>query len=65
LELDGESILSSEKREEHTVLNLTPGLKVRPLAGRELFLGIGVGLPLTEDQDFDTRVVLSGFNHFR
>lgn len=59
------SLLSSEENEHRTVLNLTPGLKVRPIPGRELLLGIGVGVPLSQDQDFDTRAVLSAFYHFR
>jgi hypothetical protein len=65
LELDGESILSNEEGEEQTTLNLTPGLKVRPLAGQNLLVGIGVGVPLAEDQEFDTRVIISAFYHFR
>lgn len=64
LELDGEAVLSSEEGEEHTVLNLTPGAKVRPFPGRALILGVGAGFPLTSDQDFDTRVIVSAFYHF-
>lgn len=65
LELDGETILSQEQNEEETVVNLTPGIKFRPIAERELLIGLGAGLPLTSRQEFDTRVVVSLFYHFR
>lgn len=64
MELDGESVLSSEEEEGLVVFNLTPSLKVRPFPGRELLIGGAVGAPVTGDQAFDLRAVVSVFYHF-
>jgi hypothetical protein len=63
LELDGEEVLSGEE-EGHSVLNLTPGVKFQPVAGKSLLVGVGVSFPLSNEEDFDTRLVGSVFYHF-
>lgn len=63
LELDGEEVLSGEE-EGHSVLNLTPGVKFRPVAGKSLLVGAGVSFPLSNEEEFDTRLVGSVFYHF-
>lgn len=64
LELDGEEVLSGEEEEGHSVLNLTPGVKFRPVAGNSLLLGVGLSFPLSHEEEFDTRIVGSAFYHF-
>jgi hypothetical protein len=63
LELDGAGGLSGAATERR-VTNLAPGIKVRPLAGSNLSVGLGVSVPLSEDREFDTRLLLSTFYHF-
>ena len=63
LELDGEEIDGGDEN-GHTVVNLTPGLKLQPLRGADLWLGAGVSLPLSPDREFDARVIASLFWHF-
>ena len=63
LELDGEEIQGGEE-DGHTVVNLSPGLKLRPLPNQDLWLGLGVGFPLTSDKEFDARAMVSAFWHF-
>ena len=63
LEFDGESVLSGEESGEQT-WHLTPGVKFAPLGGSTLFLGVGVRLPLTDKQEFDTQMLVSLFYHY-
>ena len=42
----------------------TPGIKLRPLRDADLWLGTGVSVPLTSDEEFDARVIASLFWHF-
>lgn len=49
---------------ERSVLNLAPGLRIRPFPERKLTLGAGASFPLTDDQEFHTRILLSAFYHF-
>lgn len=63
VELDGETVLSGEEEGE-SVVNVTPGLKVRPVADSPLWLGLGLGTPISSNEEFDTRVVGSLFYHF-
>ncbi|MEN8145325.1 MAG: transporter [Gemmatimonadota bacterium] len=62
LELNGEVGLSGDEAGEG-VVSLAPGLKVAPLADRSLFLGVGVSLPLGE-QEVDATLRVSAFYHF-
>jgi len=63
LELDGERVFGGEEA-GHSTAYVTPGLKVSPFATRNLQLGAGVSLPVSDDRDFHTRVVVSVFYHF-
>ena len=63
LEFDGESVLSGEESGEQT-WHLTPGVKFAPVGGSRLFLGVGVRLPLTDKQEFDTQALVSLFYHY-
>lgn len=63
LELDMESALSGEERGE-TVLHLSPGVKVRPIRDSAWWIGVSLGMPLSDREEFDTRALVSGFCHF-
>ena len=63
VELDGTGGLSGEAVGED-VLNLSPGLRFQVLADQPLVLGTSVGFPLTSEETFDTRWVVSAFWHF-
>ena len=62
LEFDGSVVAAGTASE--SILNITPGIKVRPVAGIPLDFGLGVSVPLTSDKAFDTKVIFSGFYHF-
>ncbi|MBW3629328.1 MAG: hypothetical protein KY464_08535 [Gemmatimonadetes bacterium] len=49
---------------EHRVTNFAPGVKVQPFARSNLSFGVGVGIPLTDERDFDARALISAFFHF-
>ena len=63
IEIDGETGLNGLER-GNTVVNLSPGIKFRPLHSEHWQIGAGVGFPITNRKDFNTRVVLSAFYHF-
>ena len=63
IELDGETGLGNPAR-GNTVVNLSPGIKFRPLHSEHWQVGAGIGFPVTNRKDFDTRVVVSAFYHF-
>ena len=63
IEFDGKSGLNGLER-GHTVINLSPGIKFRPLHSEHWQLGAGVGFPITNRHEFNTRVVVSAFYHF-
>ncbi len=52
-----------ETGDSGSVVNLTPGVKVRPMAHSPLLLGLGLGVPLSAARAFDARLVLSAFYH--
>ncbi|MCI0691960.1 hypothetical protein L0337_08130 [candidate division KSB1 bacterium] len=62
LEFDGEAALNGE--EEPAVINITPGIKVSPLAESNLQVGLAVSLPLSSNTEFDTQALMSIFYHF-
>ena len=62
LEFDGEAVASGDNNE--SVLNISPGVKVQPLDDARFILGASVSVPLTEDEEFDVRALVSGFYHF-
>ena len=63
IELDGETGLCGFERGD-TVVNLSPGIKFRPLHSEHWQVGAGIGFPITNRKDFDRRVVVSAFYHF-
>ena len=63
IEFDGESVYGGDEDGFKTV-NITPGIKFRPLADHRLQVGAGVTLPLTREKEFRARPILSAFYHF-
>jgi len=63
LEADGERVLSGEEEGE-TVVNLSPGVKVKAAAGSAWWIGAAAGFPLSNEEEFDRRLLLSAFYHF-
>ncbi|MBW2292298.1 MAG: hypothetical protein JRG94_08295 [Deltaproteobacteria bacterium] len=63
LEFDGERAFGGEES-GHATANISPGLKVVPTANQNLQIGVGVSLPISDDEDFDVRTILSVFYHF-
>jgi hypothetical protein len=63
LEFDSEHVFGGEE-DGNTVVNITPGLKIAPFASHKLTIGAGVSLPITSDEEFDVRTILSIFYHF-
>lgn len=63
VELNGSAGLSGAAVGEE-VLTVSPGLKVRVLAGRPAFLGLSTGFPVTGDDPFDARFLASLLWHF-
>lgn len=59
LELDGETPFGSD-----LVLNVSPGLKLRPFGRSSLLVGVGAGFPITGPRELERRVVVSAFYHF-
>lgn len=64
LELNGSSGVSGHPVGED-VVNLSPGIKLRPSGGSPMWLGVGGSLPLTTDQNHDGLFRVSFFYHFR
>lgn len=63
IELDGQTVLNGLER-GNTVLNLSPGIKFRPLHSEHWQIGAGIGFPITSRREFSSRVVVSAFYHF-
>lgn len=63
VELDGSGGISGEPVGED-VMNLSPGLRVRPFSSLPLVLGSSVGFPVTNQEAFDVRWTSSVFWHF-
>lgn len=64
LELNGSHGMSGHPVGDD-IVNLSPGIKLRPSGTSPLWLGIGGSLPLTTDQSYDGRLQVSLFYHFR
>ena len=63
LELDAETALNGEE-EGKSGVNLTPGIKFAPIGDLRLLVGLGVSFPVSEETEFDSRVIASAFYHF-
>ncbi len=63
LEVDGQTVLSGEEAGT-SVLNITPGVKIRPFSISGLRVGLAASLPVSNNKGFDTRGLLSVFYHF-
>ena len=63
LEFDGETVLNGEEEGE-SVLNIDPGVKFKPFKSQDLQVGFGAGFPVTDDEEFEYRLVASVFYHF-
>jgi opacity protein-like surface antigen len=61
LEFDGESVVSGDESED--VLNVSPGVKVRPFDS-DVEIGAAVSLPVLDDPGFDVKVTVAVFFHF-
>jgi len=62
LEFDGETVLNSEEDGE-SVLNIDPGIKISPFNNKDIDFGFGAGFPLTNDEEFEYRLIASVFYH--
>ena len=63
LEFDGETVLNGEVEGE-SVLNIDPGVKFKPFKSQDLQAGFGAGFPVTDDEEFEYRLIASVFYHF-
>jgi len=61
-EIDASSVVSGD--DNKTVVNLIPGIKIQPTQDPSVQIGIGVSFPVSNDQEFDSRVIVSFFKHF-
>ncbi|MFL6228948.1 MAG: transporter [Pyrinomonadaceae bacterium] len=62
LELDGSRALTGIRSGEN-VVNVSPGIKILP-PNEHWQIGVGAGFPVTSDQEFKARAVVSVFYHF-
>jgi hypothetical protein len=62
LEFDGETVLNGEEDGESS-LNIDPGVKVAPFKNKDIKIGVGAGFPLTDDEEFEYRLIASLFYH--
>jgi len=62
LEFDGETVLNGEADGE-SVLNIDPGITVAPFKNKDILFGVGAGFPLTNDKEFEYRLIASVFYH--
>lgn len=63
VEAHGQSGLSGLET-GRAVVNFAPGLRISPLPERNLALGAALSFPVTRDQSFDARLLVSAFYHF-
>lgn len=64
LEVDGEHGFGGGEATQTDVVNATPGIKVRPCAACDLWVGMGVRLPVTEEKEIHAMPIVSLFYHF-
>jgi len=63
LELNGERVFGGEER-GHSTAVVAPGLKLTPTRDQNLKIGVAVGLPISDDKNFDALAIFSVFYHF-
>jgi hypothetical protein len=63
LEFNGERVFGGEEA-GHSSAVVAPGLKLAPMRDQKLKIGVGVGLPISNDKDFDALALVSVFYHF-
>lgn len=63
LETFGHTGLSGPETDQ-SVFNVAPGVRVRPVASSPLVIGAGLALPISSDEDYDSRILVSAFWHF-
>ncbi len=63
LEFNGERVFGGEES-GHSTAAIAPGVKLAPMRDQNLMIGVGVGLPISNDEDFDALVVFSVMYHF-
>jgi hypothetical protein len=63
IEVDGSTLLAGSESGQ-TVVNLSPGMKFRPITSEHWQFGVGIGFPLTTAHEFHRRVLASVFYHF-
>ncbi|RMF93724.1 MAG: hypothetical protein D6734_09420 [Candidatus Schekmanbacteria bacterium] len=63
VEFDGESVLSGDA-DGPWIINITPGIKVRPSKDADFDIGVGVSLPLSNTEEFDVQTIVSAILHF-
>ena len=63
LELDLATVLSGDET-GNGVLNLSPGVKFKPWAKSPWWLGASLGFPVSNQEEFNVRALVSGFYHF-
>ena len=63
LEFNGERVFGGAER-GHSTAVIAPGLKLTPTRDQNLTIGMGVGLPISDDKDFHALALFSVFYHF-
>ena len=63
LEFNGERVFGGEES-GHSTAVVAPGLKLAPMRDQNLKIGVGVGLPISDDKDFHALALFSVFYHF-
>ena len=63
LEFNGERVFGGEES-GHSTAVVAPGLKLAPMRDQNLKIGVGVGLPISNDKDFHALALFSVFYHF-
>lgn len=61
-EIDASWVVSGHDNE--TVVNLTPGIIIRPGESADYQVGVGVSFPVSNDDEFDTQLLISLLGHF-
>ncbi|MCH8326814.1 MAG: hypothetical protein IIB83_09705 [Bacteroidetes bacterium] len=63
LELDRSAVINGDEAGT-IVMNISPGIKFNPFNNPNIFFGISAGIPVTNTELFDSRIIGSVFYHF-